>query len=132
MQRDWLMDYCRAEDGFNQDNGKLLEEVLAQAERDPELTDAIGALYTRFDTHESFTYQLAQERLTDDGLKRLEESQRCSIGIFGDEIPCENETHWSFNNFPLCVEHLREMGDMNSDNFEAVKEALQEASTCQS
>ena len=128
MKRDWLMDYCRGFDAIDEGGMKLLNEVVQQAQQSPELTDAIGALHSRFDTHESFTYQLAQERMTDDGLKRLEESQRCSIGIFGDEIPCESETTWSFNGFPLCIEHLREMGNMNSDNYEAVKEALQEES----
>lgn len=62
MQRDWLMDYCRAMDGVLEDNGKLLKEVEAQAEQSPELTDAIGALHSRFDTHESFVQQLSQER----------------------------------------------------------------------
>ena len=128
MKRDWIMDYCRAFDAMSYGGMKLLSEVVQQAQQSSELTNAIWDLHQRFDSHESFTHQLAQERMTDDGLTRLEESQRCSIGIFGDEIPCENETIWSFNGFPLCIEHLREMGNMNSDNYEAVKEALQEES----
>lgn len=62
------------------------------------------------------------------GLDRLDEPRRCSFGLFGDEIRCENMAHWSFNGFSLCQEHLQEMADMNGDNYEAVKEVLEEAS----
>lgn len=124
MQRDWLMDYCRGMDGLNEDNGKLLEEVQAQMLQDPELNDAIGALHCRFDTHEPFSYQLSQERKNNEGLKRLAEVKPCHIGNLSCEIPCQNEARWSFNGFPLCQDHLRQMADMNGDNYEAVKAAL--------
>jgi hypothetical protein len=93
---------------------EILDEVRAEH---PELgEDALTDIVTEvaeFKNHKGYT-----------GLLRLEAPARCHIGTFGDEIQCENMTQWSYNGYPLCQDHLKQMADMNSDNYEAVKLAL--------
>lgn len=59
------------------------------------------------------------------GLQRLSTPVRCDIGSELEGVEqCGNLAYWALNGFPLCQEDLKSMAVMNSDNYEAVKEAL--------
>jgi hypothetical protein len=67
---------------------------------------------------------------TDTGLTKLAEPQKCTFGQdfpeFDQEMPglntsCEEMAEWAWNGYPICTKiHIKQMGDMNSDNANAL------------
>ena len=58
------------------------------------------------------------------GLSRVELC-RCTMPTNNDTVMCANLTTWQYNGFAMCHQCLKAMADMNSDNEEAVAEALE-------
>ena len=65
-----------------------------------------------------------QRRLETPGTQRLDTPRQCEIGSeFGERCPLP--AHWQVNGWAMCDEDIQLLADMNSDNEELVRPALE-------
>ena len=58
-------------------------------------------------------------------LSKLERAGHCAITDY-DDVACAQEAFWAIDGIPVCQEDIRAMADMNSDNEEFLRPAIEE------